>query len=96
MDLQWTSSGMRSCRGLPVDRSVGLRLYLSPGAGLFSGFAPLATVPSQINPRGYGVAFFRLPSRCGGSHTTIFRLLRRWVVRYLPKLGLFTHSWDSG
>ncbi len=74
-----------SFRGLPV--AVGLRLYLPPGAGLSSGFAPLATVPSRVDPRGNGVAFFCLPIRCDGSHTTIFRLRLRWGLHYLPKAG---------
>ena len=71
MDLQW-HEGTRDdlglagvAGGLPVVRAVGLRLCLSPGAGLSSGFAPRATVPPRVNPRGSGVAFFCLPSRCG-------------------------------
>ncbi len=93
MDLQWherTHDDLRlawSCRGLPVIRLVGLRLCLPPDAGLSSGFAPLATVPSRVDPCGCGVAFFRLPSRCDVGHTIIFRLRRRWGLHYLSKLG---------
>ncbi len=107
VNLQWhdrTHDDLRlawSCRGLLVVRSVGLRLCLPPGAGLSSGFAPLATVPSRVDPRGCGVAFFRLPSRSDRAHTTIFRLRRRLGLHYLPiagtvvdgHQGVSTHQW---
>ncbi len=62
-------------------------LCLPPDAGLSSGFAPLATVPSRVNPCGCGVAFFRLSSRCDVGHSIIFRLRRRWGLHYLSIAG---------
>ena len=62
----------------------------------FRGLLPWPLYSPELTHVAMGLPSSAFPAVVVVLTPTIFRLLRRWGLHYLPKLGLFTHNWDSG